>query len=158
MQLIVFAAFAIASQALLIAYFASRRWARGFADRWGWIAYTFGVAGLPVGAWLAVTGASWRLFAGPLLFAAWATYGAWVDLFRRIDWRPMSDSLRRPIRWNVLGPYITLYLAAQMFLWWPMWDYWRPGWLVYLLLFVANTGLNLAGHFRARARPGARAA
>ena len=153
MQLIVFAAYAIASQALLIAYFASRRWARGFADRWGWIAYAFGVVGLPVGAWLAVAGSSWRLFVGPLLFAAWAAYGAWVDVVRRIDWRPMTGSVRRPVNWTVLGPYVTLYLAAQMFLWWPMWDYWRQGWVVYLVLFVANTALNLAGHSGSSTRP-----
>lgn len=150
----VFATFAITSQAILLAFFASRRWYRAIAERCGWIAYGFGALGLTVGTWLTVVGAPWRLFAGPLLFAVWAGYGSWVDLFRRIEWRPMADSItRRPIQWSVLGPYITLYLAGQMFLWWPLWNYWRPGWLVYLVLFVANTALNLAGHFPARVPP-----
>ena len=139
-ELVAFAAFGIGSQVVLVAFFACRRWAPKLAGRYGPIAYAFGLLGLAVGAWLAISGASWRLFAGPVIFSVWAAYGAWVDLFRRIDWR-----LR--VRWNVLGPYLTLYLAAQMFLWWPLWDYWRVGWTVYLVLFVANTALNLAGHF-----------
>ena len=147
-NLTAFATFAITSQVILVAFFASRRWARKVADRYGWLAYAFGILGLAVGAWLATDGASWRLFLGPLIFAIWAGYGSWVDLFRRIEWRPRADSItRRPIQWSVLGPYITLYLTAQMFLWWPLWDYWRPGWAVYLVLFIANTALNMAGHF-----------
>lgn len=140
MELTLFSTFAIASQTLLLAYFACRRWLMPIAGRFGWMAYAFGALGAPVGLWLISGGAPWALFAGPLLFAAWAGFGAWADMLQRIEWR-------RPVRWNVLGPYLTLYLAAQMFLWWPLWDYWRPGWVVYLLLFVANTGLNIWGHF-----------
>lgn len=139
MELVAFSTFAIASQAILLAYFAGRTWLAPAAERFGWIAYAFGALGAPVGLWLVSDGASWRLYAGPLLFAAWSAFGAWADLGIKVEWR-------RPVRWSVLGPYVTLYLAAQMFLWWPMWDYWRPGWVVYLLLFVANTGLNLRGH------------
>ncbi len=158
-QVAVFTVFAITSQVILVVFFALRRWRRSFADRYGWIAYAFGLLGLVVGVWLAADGAPWRLFAGPILYAVWAGYGAWVDLFRRIEWRPMAVSVsRRAIRWNVLGPYITLYLAAQMFLWWPLWDYWRPGWAVYLVLFVANTVLNIGGHFERPSRRTAGAA
>jgi hypothetical protein len=110
------------------------------AERFGWVAYAFGALGIPAGLWLIANGASWRLFAGPLLFAAWAAFGAWADLVRRVEWR-------QPILWSVLGPYVTLYLAAQMFLWWPLWNFWRLGWVVYLLLFIANTILNIRGHF-----------
>ena len=160
LEVTVFAAFAITSQVILVAFFASWRWYRAVAERFGWIAYGFGALGLVVGIWLAVDGASWRLFAGPILFAVWAGYGAWIDLFRRIEWRPTAASVGRrlSVRWGVLGPYITLYLAAQMFLWWPLWDYWRPGWAVYLVLFVANTALNIAGHFGPASRSTARAA
>ena len=52
----------------------------------------------------------------------------------------------RPLRWDIAGPYVTLYLAAQMFLGWPLWDVWRPGWAVYLGLFAVNTALNIADH------------
>jgi hypothetical protein len=139
LELTVFSTFAIASQTILLAYFACRRWLMPVAERFGWVAYAFGALGVPVGLWLIANGASWRLFAGPLLFAAWAAFGAWADLVRRVEWR-------QPILSSVLGPYLTLYLAAQMFLWWPLWNFWRLGWAVYLVLFIANTGLNLLGH------------
>ncbi len=103
---------------------------------------------------LFITRLPWRLFAGPILFAVWAGYGAWVDLFRRIEWRPTAEPAARavPIRWAVLAPYVTLYLAAQMFLWWPLWDWRRAGWAVHLVLFMANTALNIAGHFSGGSR------
>lgn len=136
-----FVAFALTSQAVLLVYFAARRWWPRIADTYGWLAYGFGAIGFAVGAGIAFEGGSWRLYAGPLLFAAWAAFGVWADLLARTVWR-------RPVRWSVFGPYVTLFLAAQMFLWWPMWDDWRAGWAVYLVLFVCNTGLNLAGHAR----------
>lgn len=157
LELTTFVAFAISSQLILLAFFAARRWQPQLAERYGWVAYGFGLLGLAIGIGLAAVGAPWQLFVGPILFAVWAAYGAWVDLFRRIEWRPMAGP-KRPIQWNFVGPYITLYLAAQMFLWWPMWDYWQPGWFVYLVLFVANTGLNIAGHFGSAGRSAARTA
>lgn len=135
-----FGSFALASQAILLAFFAGRRWLPAVAERFGWVAYVFGVLGVVVGAWLIASGAPWQLFAGPLLYAVWAAFGAWADLLRGIEWR-------RPIGWSVFGPYVTLFLAAQMFLWWPLWTYWRPGWVAYLVLFIANTSLNMLGHF-----------
>lgn len=151
-QLPVFAIFAITSQAILLSFFICRRWRRDLADRYGWIAYAFGVLGLVIGIWLFLAGAPWQLFVGPILYAVWAAYGAWVDLLRRIEWRPTSESVgdRRPLRWNLIGPYVTLYFAAQMFLWWPLWERLQLAWVVYLVLFVANTVLNIAGHFGSR--------
>lgn len=138
----VFALFGISSQALLAGFFAARRWARPAADRFGWIAYAFAGLGLPVGAWLLVDGETWRLCVGPILLAAWAGLGAVVDLWHPVQWR-------RPIKWPVFGPYLALYFWAQMFLWWPLWNAMRVAWFVFLLLFVVNTALNLAGHVRA---------
>jgi len=34
-----------------------------------------------------------------------------------------------------------------MFLWWPLWNINRAAWTLFLALFVANTALNLRGHF-----------
>ncbi|MCX6373541.1 MAG: hypothetical protein NTX16_10785 [Actinobacteria bacterium] len=90
--------------------------------------------------WLILGGQSWRLYVGPLLFALWAVLGAAVDLWRRIEWRD-------PIRWGIFVPYVGLYFWAQMFLWWPLWDLWRAAWLGFLVLFAANTALNIRGHF-----------
>ena len=135
-----FAAFGLAMQALLLAFFAARRWSRPAADRFGWVVYAFAGLGLPLGAWLFLDGQSWRLFVGPLLAAAWAAFGAIVDVWRPSDWR------RRPIAWNVLVPYLALYYSAQMFLWWPLWDIERAAWAAFLVLFVPSTVLNVAGH------------
>lgn len=140
LNLTLFAGFAIASQVVLLSYFVARRLRGREADRHGWLAYAFGAVGLPTGLGLLLNGAPWQLFAGPILFAAWAAFGGWADRLARVEWRD-------PIRWSVFGPYVFLYLAAQMFLWWPMWDRWLTGWFVYLALFVANTGLNMVGHF-----------
>ena len=135
-----FAAFGIASQVVLVLYFAARRWRPQAAERHGWIAYAFAAFGLPLGVLLIFGGQSWRLYAGPILLALWAALGAVVDLWRRLTWRD-------PIRWSVFVPYVGLYFWAQMFLWWPLWGLRRAAWLAFLVLFVVNTALNIRGHF-----------
>lgn len=143
---VAFSVFGIVSQVLLVAFFSARRWRPVAATRWGWLAYGFAGLGLPVGAWMLVSGVSWRLFAGPLLMAAWAALGAYLDLRLRVEWR-------NPIRWNAFGPFVTLYFFAQMFLWWPLWDTQRVAWGVFGALFIVNTALNLLEHFGSPARP-----
>lgn len=135
-----FAAFGLATQALLLAFFAARRWSRPAADRYGWVVYGFAGLGLPLGAWLLLDGQSPTLFVGPLLTAAWAAFGAIVDLWRPSDWR------RPPIAWKVLVPYVALYFSAQMFMWWPLWSIEPAAWAVFLVLFVPSTVLNVRGH------------
>ena len=103
--------------------------------------YAFAGLGLPLGAWLLLDGQSWRLFVGPLLTAAWAAFGASVDLWRPSDWR------RPPIAWNVFVPYLALYFSAQMFMWWPLLSIEPAAWAVFLVLFVPSTVLNVRGHF-----------
>lgn len=135
-----FIIFGLATQALLVGFFAARRWWPAGAARFGWAVYSFAFIGLPLGVWLIVDGQSWRLFVGPVLMAAWAFFGAWVDL-----WRPRS--WRSPVQWHVLVPYLALYFLAQMFMWWPLWDIERAAWVAFLLLFVPSTVLNIRGHF-----------
>jgi hypothetical protein len=137
---VAFAAFGLATQAMLLAYFAARRWALRSAERFGWVVYAVSLIGAPLGVWLLMGGESWRLFTGPLLMALWALVGAIVDVWRPREWRGP------PIAWSVLVPYVALYFAAQMFLWWPLWNIERAAWVVYLLLFVPSTALNLRGH------------
>ena len=139
-SVVAFVVFGLMSQAILVCFFAARRWAPPLAQRYGWLAYAFAALGLPFGIWLILNGESWRLYAGPMLMASWAVLGATVDLWRPIEWRD-------PVRWGVLAPYVALYFWAQMFLWWPLWDIQRAAWAVFLVLFVANTAMNLRGHF-----------
>ena len=113
---IAFATFGVATQALLLGFFAARRWWPQVAARLGWMVYAFAGLGLPLGVWLFLDGQSWRLFIGPILMAFWALYGAIVDLWRPRQWR------RAPVAWNVFIPYLALYFWAQMFMWWPLWD------------------------------------
>ena len=137
---VAFAAYGIASQVVLVLFFAARRWRPGIAERYGWLAYAFAGLGLPLGAWLILGGQSWSLYVGPLLLALWAALGAAVDLWWRIEWRT-------PIRWSVFVPYAALYFWAQMFLWWPLWNLSRTAWACFLVLFAASTALNIRGHF-----------
>ena len=135
-----FAAFGLATQALLLAFFAARRWSQRLSTHFGWVVYAFAALGLPLGAWLLLDGQSWKLFVGPLLMAGWALFGAIVDLWRPRQWR------RPPVMWRVLTPYVGLYFFAQMFLWWPLWNIERTAWVLFLLLFVPSTVLNIGGH------------
>ena len=136
-----FAAFGVASQAMLVCFFVARRWWPSIALRFGWLAYAFAGLGLPLGLWLLLGGEPWRFYVGPMLMAAWALFGAFVDPWRPRQWR------RPPIVWNVFVPYLALYFWAQMFMWWPLWDVMRAAWAVFLVLFVVNTVLNIRGHF-----------
>jgi hypothetical protein len=141
-----FVVFGLTSQALLVAFFAARRWWPNRAQELGKAAYGFGALGLPLAIWLLLTGPGDGLFIGPLLMAAWACLGASVDLWRPRPWRGP------PVEWKVLAPYIALYFSAQMFMWWPLWRFARGAWAVFLVLFVLNTALNLEGHGGPRSR------
>jgi hypothetical protein len=69
----------------------------------------------------------------------WAAFGFWIEYVQKIKWR-------NPPRWPVLGPYVLLYLATNMFYWWPMGLISRPLWYAYAVLFAISTALNLLSH------------
>lgn len=142
----VFIGFGLASQAVLVAFFAARRVSPRRAFMIGNAAYGFAALGLPVGLVLLVDGQDPTFAVGPLLMALWAVFGEVVDVWRPRPWRGP------PVEWNVLVPFVTAYFFAQMFLWWPLWKLAPEAWAVFLVLFALNTFLNLQGH----ARPGSR--
>ena len=144
----VFIAFGLTSQALLLLFFAARRWWPRRAGVLGLAAYGFGVIGLPIAIALAADGQAGTLWVGPLLMAVWSLFGATVDIWRPRPWRGP------PVDWRILGPYVAVYFLAQMFMWWPLWNLARGAWVLFLVLFIANTALNLEGH----RRPGSRVA
>lgn len=135
-----FVVFGIGTQLVLVAFFAARRWSPGRALPVGVVAYSVAGLGLPLAIWLAIDGQSWRLWAGPLILAVWAAFGATLDLWRKVQWR-------NPIVPSFFAPFVTLYFFAQMFLWWPLLDIARGAWVGFGMLFVVNTMLNLVGHF-----------
>lgn len=135
-----FVVFGLATPVAIIAFFAARRWRPGGAPRMGPAVFAFAGLGLPLGVWLFLDGRSWQLRAGSLLAAGWAAHAASVEPRRP---RPMRG---RPVLWNMLVRCVALYLFAQVFLWWPLWDIERAAWVVFAVLFVVNTVLNIAGH------------
>jgi hypothetical protein len=139
-DVVVFAGFGLAMQIALVAFFGVRRWWPRHAGPVGPVVYALGASGVAVGVWLLANGGGWRLAVGPFLTAVWAVFGAAVDLWRPMPWRG------RPIIWSVLIPYVGLYFFSQMWMWWPLLDLAQTAWVAYLLLFVANTTLNIREH------------
>jgi hypothetical protein len=146
-DVLVFAAYGLAMQAALVAFFAVHRWLPHLSGPVGVAVYGLGALGIVVGWWLAVAGAGWPFVLGPVLTAQWAVFGAVVDLWRPRPWRGP------PIIWPVLVPYVALYFVAQMFIWWPLWNAARTAWAVFLVLFVVSTALNIRGHVEAGRTP-----
>jgi hypothetical protein len=136
-----FTAFGLASQAFLLGFFAARRWRPRVAARIGWTVYALAGLGLPLGLLLLVDRQPWTLVIGPVLMALWALFGSYIDVWRPRPWR------RPPIAWHLLIPFVALFFSAQMFLWWPLWNIERVAWVIFLVLFVPNTVLNIRGHF-----------
>jgi len=135
----VYAVTGLLLQCVLVVYFALRKWRFDTSMRLGWLFYATGIPALLVSIVLLVMGAPWYQWLAGVLFAAWTVYGVWVDRVRAIEWRS-------PMRWSVAGPYLLLYLSAQMFYWWPLARLHRSLWLAYTLLFVASTVLNAISH------------
>lgn len=130
---------AFAIQAVLIVFFALRLWAYDTALEVGWIVYAAAVPALVISALLARSRLPWHFWIGGPLFAIWALFGFYVDIVKPIAWRS-------PILPSVFVPYVVLYLAAQMFYWWPLARIRRPLWFAYAVVFAISTTLNLASH------------
>jgi hypothetical protein len=126
-------------QVTLVAFFALRTWAFETALEVGWIVYALAAPAVVVSIILVRARRPWYLWIAGFAYAAWSVFGYAVDIANPIDWRT-------PIVWPVLLPYVSLYLAAQMFYWWPLGRFDRRLWLVFAVLFVISTALNVASH------------
>lgn len=136
-RLYVVAAFGI--EASLVVFFALRMWAFDTALQVGWIVYALAVPALGISIALIRAGRPASFWFAGVAYAAWAVVGYIVDVANPIDWR-------QPILWQVFVPYVALYLAAQMFYWWPLGRIDRRLWIVFTVLFVISTVLNIASH------------
>ena len=84
-------------------------------------------------------GKSWSFWLGGFLFLIYAIYGYRIDYVKKIQWR-------NPLRPSIMVPYVFLYLATVMFYWWPLGMLSRPLWIIYAVLFVLATILNITSH------------
>jgi hypothetical protein len=135
-----FVVWAFAFQVLLIVHFALRKWAfESYTWQFGWIVYAMSIPAVIVSLNLLFRGQTWSLWTGGFIYIVWAAFGCWIEYAQKIKWR-------NPFRWTVGGPYVILYLATNMFYWWPVGLISRPLWYVYAVLFAVSMALNLLSH------------
>ncbi len=139
-QQILFAGTAILFQIALNLHFALRKW---FFDRYimkyGWSFYALSVPAAVISLLLLARGMAWSFWLGGFIFLIWALFGYVIEYRMGIQWRS-------PIRWELFGPYVLLYLATVMFYWWPLAQIYKPLWVAQALLFVTSTILNVTSH------------
>jgi hypothetical protein len=138
---ILFVSWAFLFQLILIIHFSVRKWHFDLAMRYGRIVYALSIPAGLISIIFLLNGQSWYFWLGGLIYLVWAAYGYWVEYFRQIEWRSS-------VRWSILGPYVTLYLATVMFYWWPLALIYKPLWYAYAILFIASTILNVTSHRR----------
>jgi hypothetical protein len=136
-RLYVYTAFFI--QAVLLVYFAIRKWDFDLAMQWGWLVYALALPAVIVSLVLLVAGKPWYLWVAGFLYAIFAVFGYVVDIARPLSWRS-------PVYLPVLIPFVGLYLSSLMFYWWPLGSIRRPLWYLYAVLFVFSTTLNVTSH------------
>lgn len=137
-------AFAIAClviQSVLLAHFAVRTVAFEAAVRHGWLVYALSIPFAALAAIELAAGKPWWSWVGGATYLAWAAFGYRVEYAAHVEWRS-------PVRWNLLVPYVLLYLATAMLYWWPAAQLYRPLWFVLGALFVASSTLNVMSHRR----------
>jgi hypothetical protein len=101
--------------------------------------YALGLPAAAISILLLLGGKNWSLWLGGLIYLAWGAFGYWAEFVKKIQWR-------NPPRWPIFIPYVFLYLATNMFYWWPVALIRRPLWNVYAVLFIISTVLNAISH------------
>jgi hypothetical protein len=135
-----FVVWAFAFQILLIVHFSLRKLAfESYTFQYGWIVYAMSIPAVVISTILLIKGQPWALWTGGFIYLVWAAFGYWIEYVQRIKWR-------NPPRWPILGPYVLLYLATNMFYWWPTGLISRPLWYLYAVLFAISTALNILSH------------
>jgi hypothetical protein len=137
---ILFVVWAFFFQVALVVHFALRKWFfESYTMKYGWIVYALSLPAAAISIALLLGGKSWSFWLGGFLFLIYAAYGYWVDYAKGIEWR-------NPLRWSIMAPYVFLYLSTVMFYWWPLGLLSRPLWIVFAVLFVIGTVLNITSH------------
>ena len=137
-RLFVFWAFLL--QIVLIIHFALRKpFFESYTMQYGWIIYALCIPAAVISIILLRAGKSWSFWLGGFLFILFAAFGYWVDYVAQIPFR-------NPLQLSVVIPYAFLYLATIMFYWWPLGLLSRKLWLIFAVLFVIGTVLNVTSH------------
>jgi len=136
---VLFIIWAFLFQVVLIIHFALRKWRFDLAMRYGPIVYALGIPAAAASIILLLGSLSWSFWLGGFIYLVWGIYGYTVEYVMRVQWR-------NPVRWPYFGPYVFLYLATVMFYWWPLALISRPLWVVYAVLYVISTVLNVTSH------------
>lgn len=127
-------------QIALIVHFAIRKpLYENYTEKFGWIVYALSIPAVVISIVILLGGKSWSFWLGGFLFLVYAAYGYRVDYVKKIQWR-------KPLDKSILFPYVTLYLGTVMFYWWPLGLLDRSLWMVYAVLFVIATYLNITSH------------
>jgi hypothetical protein len=135
-----FVVWAFLFQVVLIVHFALRkRFFESYTMKIGWIVYALCIPAVVISILLLLGGKSWSFWLGGFLFLLYAAFGYWVDYVMKIQWR-------NPLRLSIMFPYVFLYLGTVMFYWWPLALLSRPLWVVFAVLFVIGTILNVTSH------------
>lgn len=136
-KLFVFTSFFL--QVVLLVFFALRKWKFETAIHFGWIVYALAVLAVVVSLVLLVGGKPWYIWLAGFLYLSWAVFGYIVDIAHPVEWRS-------PILWPVFIPYVLLFTSSLMFYWWPLANIYRPLWIIYSVLYVISTILNISSH------------
>jgi hypothetical protein len=135
-----FVVWAFFFQIALILHFAVRkRFFESYTLKYGWLVYALSLPAVAVSILLLLGGKSWSFWLGGFLFLVYAAFGYWVDYIKGFQWRS-------PPRYSILVPYVSLYLATVMFYWWPLGLLSRTLWIIFGILFVIATVLNIRSH------------
>jgi hypothetical protein len=127
-------------QIALIAHFAIRKpLYESYTEKYGWIVYALSIPAAVISLVILLGGKPWSFWLGGFIFLIYAAYGYRIDYIKKIEWR-------KPLDKSILFPYVTLYLATVMFYWWPVGILNRSLWMVYAVLFVIATYLNVTSH------------
>ncbi len=138
---LVFIVTAFLFQIILLLHFALRKWHFETAIRYGPLVYALSLPAALVSLLLLLGGKTWSFWLGGFLFLAWGLFGYWIEYVRKIEWR-------NAWRWQILVPFVLLYLATSMFYWFPLGLLWRPLWYIFGVLFVVSVVLNVTSHKR----------
>jgi hypothetical protein len=136
---ILFVATAFIFQIILIIHFVLRKWRFELAMRYGLIVYALSIPAAVVSTVLLLNNMAWSFWFGGYFYLIWGLLGYLIEYRMKIEWRD-------PIRWSIFGPYVLLYLATNMFYWFPLALIWKPLWYIFAILFLIGTSFNVTSH------------